>query len=114
VLAKGKFHEGVGVTVTAEIVTVSLTKSGRGTSTTHSARPLYFSGIDKIIQELKLDMAAQTANLRERWDVAEVEIITSGRRCRLDAELGTGRDPLSGAGLYRRLSTRRPALTLSD
>jgi GNAT superfamily N-acetyltransferase len=38
---------------------------------------LYFSGMDEIIRELKLDMALQTANLRERWNVAEVEIITS-------------------------------------
>jgi GNAT superfamily N-acetyltransferase len=38
---------------------------------------LYFSGMDEIIRELKLDMALQTANLRERWDVKEVEIITS-------------------------------------
>jgi GNAT superfamily N-acetyltransferase len=39
---------------------------------------LYFSGMAEIIRELKLDMALQTADLRERWDVAEVEIITSG------------------------------------
>jgi GNAT superfamily N-acetyltransferase len=39
---------------------------------------LYFSGMDEIIRELKLDMALQTANLRERWNVAEVEIITAG------------------------------------
>jgi GNAT superfamily N-acetyltransferase len=38
---------------------------------------LYFSGMDEIIRELKLDMALQTANLRQRWNVAEVEIITS-------------------------------------
>jgi GNAT superfamily N-acetyltransferase len=38
---------------------------------------LYFSGMAEVIRELKLDMALQTANLRERWDVAEVEIITS-------------------------------------
>ena len=37
---------------------------------------LYFSGMEKVIRELKLDMAAQTANLRERWQVAEVELIT--------------------------------------
>jgi GNAT superfamily N-acetyltransferase len=37
---------------------------------------LYFSGMDQIIRELKLDMALQTANLRERWKAAEVEIIT--------------------------------------
>jgi ribosomal protein S18 acetylase RimI-like enzyme len=38
---------------------------------------LYFSGMDKIIRELKLDMALQTADLRNRWDASEVEIITS-------------------------------------
>ena len=38
---------------------------------------LYFSGMAETIRLLKLDMAAQTANLRERWHVAEVEIITS-------------------------------------
>jgi GNAT superfamily N-acetyltransferase len=38
---------------------------------------LYFSGMDEIIRELKLDMARQTANLRERWGMVEVEIITS-------------------------------------
>jgi ribosomal protein S18 acetylase RimI-like enzyme len=38
---------------------------------------LYFSGMDEIIRQLKLDMALQTANLRERWNVKEVEIITS-------------------------------------
>jgi GNAT superfamily N-acetyltransferase len=31
----------------------------------------------EIIRELKLDMALQTADLRERWDAREVEIITS-------------------------------------
>jgi GNAT superfamily N-acetyltransferase len=38
---------------------------------------LYFSGMDEIIRELKLDKALQTANLRARWDAVEVEIITS-------------------------------------
>ena len=38
---------------------------------------LYFSGMAATIRLLKLDMAAQTANLRERWDAAEVQIITS-------------------------------------
>src|SRR4051794_29708181 len=38
---------------------------------------LYFSSVAETIRLLKLDMAAQTANLRKRWDVAEVEIITS-------------------------------------
>jgi GNAT superfamily N-acetyltransferase len=38
---------------------------------------LYFSSMAETIRLLKLDVVAQTANLRERWDVAEVEIITS-------------------------------------
>ena len=38
---------------------------------------LYFSGMEEIIRELKLDMAAQAVNLRKSWHVAEVEIITS-------------------------------------
>src|SRR6266704_2742010 len=38
---------------------------------------LYFSGMAETIRLLKLDMAAQTKSLRESWDVAEVEIITS-------------------------------------
>ena len=37
---------------------------------------LYFSGMEETIRELKLDMAAQTANLRDRWIVTEVKIIT--------------------------------------
>jgi GNAT superfamily N-acetyltransferase len=35
--------------------------------------------MDEIIRELKLDTALQTANLRERWDLEEVEIITSDK-----------------------------------
>jgi GNAT superfamily N-acetyltransferase len=38
---------------------------------------LYFSGMAEIIRQLKLDMALQTADLRQRWEVGEVEIITS-------------------------------------
>lgn len=38
---------------------------------------LYFSSMAETIRLLKLDMAAQTASLRQRWDVAEVEIIMS-------------------------------------
>ena len=37
---------------------------------------LYFSGMEETIRQLKLDMAAQAANLRNRWNVTEVEIIT--------------------------------------
>jgi ribosomal protein S18 acetylase RimI-like enzyme len=39
---------------------------------------LYFAGMEKIIQDLNLDIAAQSANLRERWDAAQVQIITVG------------------------------------
>ena len=38
---------------------------------------LYFSGMEETIQRLKLDMVAQNRNLRERWNVEEVQIITS-------------------------------------
>lgn len=38
---------------------------------------LYFSGMEEIIRELKLDRTRQTASFREQWNVAEVEIITS-------------------------------------
>jgi ribosomal protein S18 acetylase RimI-like enzyme len=37
---------------------------------------LYFSGMKETIRQLKLDMAAQTTNLRNLWKPAEVEIIT--------------------------------------
>jgi GNAT superfamily N-acetyltransferase len=38
---------------------------------------LYFSGMEETIRRLTLDMVAQNRNLRERWNVAEVLIITS-------------------------------------
>lgn len=37
---------------------------------------LYFAGMDAIIRQLDLDMDVQTASFRERWDSAEVRIIT--------------------------------------
>jgi ribosomal protein S18 acetylase RimI-like enzyme len=37
---------------------------------------LYFSEMGSTIRELNLDMAKQVANLRERWDVQQVRIIT--------------------------------------
>jgi GNAT superfamily N-acetyltransferase len=40
------------------------------------ARP-YFAGMEETIRQLKLDMVKQSANLRERWNVSEVRIITS-------------------------------------
>ena len=38
---------------------------------------LYFSGMAETIRTLKLNMTAQTANLRARWTAAEVQIIMS-------------------------------------
>jgi ribosomal protein S18 acetylase RimI-like enzyme len=38
---------------------------------------LYFSGMEETIRQLKLDMVTQNRNLRERWNVEEVRIITS-------------------------------------
>lgn len=37
---------------------------------------LYFAGMEKIIEELNLDRAAQVGSFRERWDVTQVRIIT--------------------------------------
>src|SRR5215207_3486229 len=56
---------------------------------------LYFSGMAETIRLLKLDMAAQTTNLRERWDVAEVEIITSD-----GADIGWLQKSIQGDALY--------------
>jgi ribosomal protein S18 acetylase RimI-like enzyme len=39
---------------------------------------LYFSAMEKIIRDLKLDAARQEANLRHLWEVAQVQIIISG------------------------------------
>jgi GNAT superfamily N-acetyltransferase len=37
---------------------------------------LYFTGMDDVIRQLDLDIDLQTASFRERWDAAEVRIIT--------------------------------------
>jgi ribosomal protein S18 acetylase RimI-like enzyme len=36
---------------------------------------LYFSGMENIIRELKLDWAAQAASLRQEWEPAQVRVI---------------------------------------
>lgn len=36
---------------------------------------LYFEGMEKIIKELNLNMDAQVAGLRQRWDVTQVRVI---------------------------------------
>lgn len=38
---------------------------------------LYFSGMDQIIRDLKLDMTKQEESLRQRWEAARVQIIVS-------------------------------------
>ncbi|MFI4986166.1 MAG: GNAT family N-acetyltransferase [Alphaproteobacteria bacterium] len=37
---------------------------------------LYFEGMEKTIKELNLDVAAQIAGFRQRWDVMQVRIVT--------------------------------------
>lgn len=37
---------------------------------------LYFEGMENIIKELNLNMEAQVAGFRQRWDVTQVRIIT--------------------------------------
>jgi ribosomal protein S18 acetylase RimI-like enzyme len=37
---------------------------------------LYFEGMENIIRELNLDMAAQIVGFRQDWDVAQVRIVT--------------------------------------
>jgi GNAT superfamily N-acetyltransferase len=64
----------------------SETAIGAGTKRTvlRPARPedfdycsrLYFEGMENVIKELKLDMTAQIAGLRQRWDVTQVRIVT--------------------------------------
>jgi hypothetical protein len=39
---------------------------------------LYFTGMEKIIEELGLDMAAQAASFIQNWDLVEVRIIAAG------------------------------------
>jgi GNAT superfamily N-acetyltransferase len=36
---------------------------------------LYFAGMERIIRELKLDMAAQAASFHKQWELSQVRII---------------------------------------
>lgn len=38
---------------------------------------LYFSGMERIIRELKLDLAAQAASLRQEWKSTQVRVIVA-------------------------------------
>jgi hypothetical protein len=66
------------------------------------ARPYFagMAGMEETIRQLKLDMVKQSANLRERWNVSEVRIITSD-----GTDVGwicTGWRPLPVTDLHRR------------
>jgi ribosomal protein S18 acetylase RimI-like enzyme len=37
---------------------------------------LYFEGMENVIKELNLNMEAQVAGFRQRWDVTQVRIVT--------------------------------------
>ena len=50
-------------------------RPGRPEDFDYCAR-LYFEGMDNIIKELNLNMDAQVAAFRQRWDVGQVRIIT--------------------------------------
>jgi ribosomal protein S18 acetylase RimI-like enzyme len=39
---------------------------------------LYFSGMQKYVDELNLDRAAYVAGFRERWEVSQVRMVTLG------------------------------------
>lgn len=39
-------------------------------------RRLYFSGMERFIRELKLDMAAQNAGFQQSWESTQVRILT--------------------------------------
>jgi ribosomal protein S18 acetylase RimI-like enzyme len=56
---------------------------------------LYFSEMARTIRELNLDLAKQAANLRQRWDVRQVRIIT------LDgADIGWVQSMIEGDALF--------------
>jgi len=56
---------------------------------------LYFSGMEDIIRQLKLDMARQEANLRERWHVGEVRLIVYN-----GADIGWMQSSIRDGALY--------------
>ena len=41
---------------------------------------LYFAGMERIIQELKLDLASQAISFRKHWDWKQVRVITLNDR----------------------------------
>jgi len=56
---------------------------------------LYFTGMEKIIEELGLDMAAQAASFLQNWDLAEVRIIAVG-----NSEVGWLQSSVRDDGLF--------------
>lgn len=56
---------------------------------------LYFAGMKTIIEELHLDMTAQTITFREQWILTEVRIITAN-----GSEVGWVQGTMRDAGLF--------------
>lgn len=56
---------------------------------------LYFSGMNKIVEELNLDRTAQAAGLEQQWILTEVQIITCG-----GSDVGWLQTKTQGDGLF--------------
>jgi GNAT superfamily N-acetyltransferase len=56
---------------------------------------LYFAGMKNIIEELGLDMTAQTATFREQWAVEQVRIISAD-----DSDVGWLQSDVRDEGLF--------------
>jgi GNAT superfamily N-acetyltransferase len=56
---------------------------------------LYFAGMKNIIEELGLDMAAQTANFSEQWALEQVRIISAD-----GSDVGWLQSNVRGEGLF--------------
>jgi ribosomal protein S18 acetylase RimI-like enzyme len=61
--------------MTEHLATRTVLRPARPEDFDYCAR-LYFEGMENIIKELNLDMDAQIAGFRQRWDVTQVRIIT--------------------------------------
>jgi ribosomal protein S18 acetylase RimI-like enzyme len=61
--------------MTEHLPTQPALRSARPEDFDYCAR-LYFAGMGNLIKELNLDMDAQVAGFRQRWDVGQVRIIT--------------------------------------
>jgi hypothetical protein len=62
--------------MTEHLISQPALRPARAEDFNYCAR-LYFKGMDNIIKELNLDMNAQVAGFRQRWDVGQIRIITA-------------------------------------